>query len=278
MKEQYQNFSEISTVEELEKLVEFLRSEQGCPWDRKQTSRSLKPYLLEEVYELLEAIEADDKPLVRNELGDVLMHLCFQISLARDAGQFVMADVVAAIRDKMIRRHPHVFGEATFENHKDQLFAWEQIKKQEKSQDVLDTRQSETGSVLDGLPGQLPPLLKSYRIQGRVSHYRFDWDKPEELFAKVEEELRELRKSLEDEDQNAQEEEIGDLLFTIVNLARQLGVHPKLALERTNSKFISRFKQLERIVQQRGQVLGELTLEELDEVWEEVKKKNLGTD
>ena len=278
MKEQHRNFSEISTVEELEKLVEFLRSEQGCPWDRKQTRRSLKPYLLEEVYELLEAIEANDTQRIRNELGDVLMHLCFQISLARDAGEFDMTDVVAAIRDKMIRRHPHVFGEATFESHKDQLFAWEQIKKREKSQEVLDTPQSETGSVLDGLPGQLPPLLKSYRIQGRVSHYRFDWDKPEELFAKVEEELRELLKSFEARDQIAQEEEIGDLLFTIVNLARQLGVHPKLALDRTNSKFISRFKQLERIVHQRGQVLGELSLEELDEIWEEVKKKDVGTD
>ena len=278
MKEQYQKFSEISTVEELEKLVEFLHSEQGCPWDRKQTSRSLKPYLLEEVYELLEAIEADDTQRIRNELGDVLMHLCFQVALARKSGNFDMADVVAAVRDKMIRRHPHVFGEATFESQKDQLFAWEQIKKQEKSQDAIDTRRSETGSVLDGLPGQLPPLLKSYRIQGRVSHYRFDWEKPEELFAKVKEELRELRKSLEAKDQNAQEEEIGDLLFTVVNLARQLGVHPKLALERTNSKFISRFKQLERTVQQRGQVLGELTLEELDEIWEEVKKKGVGTD
>jgi len=276
--EEYQKFNKISTVEQLEKLVEFLRSDQGCPWDRKQTSRSLKPYLLEEVYELLEAIEANDPQRIRDELGDVLLHLCFQVALARQAGYFDLAEVVAAVRDKMIRRHPHVFGEAAFESHSDQLFAWEQIKKREKAGDEPGEPKPKTASVLDSLPSRLPPLLKSYRIQGRVSHYRFDWDKPEELFAKVEEELRELRRSFETEDKNAQEEELGDLLFTVVNLARQLGMHPKLALERTNSKFINRFRQLEEIIRRRGQVLGELSLEELDEIWEEVKKKERSTD
>ena len=277
MKEKHRDFSRASTVEQLEKLVAFLRSDQGCPWDKKQTSRSLKPYLLEEVYELLEAIEADDPVRIRDELGDVLLHLCFQVSLAREAGKFDLAEVVAAVRDKMIRRHPHVFGEASFASHADQLFAWEQIKQQEKPAEDPEGDQPETSSVLDGLPGRLPPLLKSYRIQGRVSHYRFDWDNPQELFAKVKEELRELRKSLEDGDQDAQEEEIGDLLFTVVNLARQLGIHPKLALERTNHKFIDRFQRLERIIRGRKKVLGELTLEELDKVWEEVKKKDTGT-
>jgi MazG family protein len=272
MNEKHREFSDISTVEELIKLADFLRSEQGCPWDRKQTSRSLKPYLLEEVYELMEAIEADEQSRIRDELGDVLLHLCFQVSLARESGKFDMADVVAAIRDKMIRRHPHVFGEAKFASRADQLFAWEQIKKEEKSRDEENICNQEPTSVLDGLPGQLPPLSKSYRIQGRVSHYRFDWDKPQELFAKVEEELRELRHALDAGDQDAQEEEIGDLLFTIVNLARLLGVHPKLALERTNNKFIARFKKLEQILHQRELVLGELSLEELDKVWDEVKR------
>ncbi|MBN2287990.1 MAG: nucleoside triphosphate pyrophosphohydrolase [Candidatus Glassbacteria bacterium] len=277
MNEQRPDFSKISTVEELEKLVEHLRSDRGCPWDRKQTARSLKPYLLEEVYELMEAIEADDPARLRDELGDVLLHLCFQVSLAREAGKLDLAGVVAAVRDKMIRRHPHVFGQAVFESHADQLFAWEQIKKREKSKGSAEAARPEEASVLDGLPGKLPPLSKSYRIQGRVSHYRFDWDNPGELFAKVEEELRELRSSLDAGDQDAQEEEVGDLLFTVVNLARLLGVHPRLALERTNSKFIHRFRQLERIVRERGLVLGELTLEELDNIWEEVKKTETGT-
>ena len=272
MQEKHQKFSDISTVEELIRLADFLRSEQGCPWDRKQTSRSLKPYLLEEVYELMEAIEADEQSRIRDELGDVLLHLCFQVSLARESGKFDMSDVVAAVRDKMIRRHPHVFGEAKFANQADQLFAWEQIKKREKSREDSDASNQEPTSVLDGLPGQLPPLSKSYRIQGRVSHYRFDWDKPQELFAKIEEEIRELRHALDSGDQDAQEDEIGDLLFTVVNLARLLGVHPKLALERTNNKFIARFQKLEQILHQKGLVLGELSLEELDQVWDEVKK------
>jgi len=272
VKQKKGKFSRITTVEELEKLVQFLRSPEGCPWDRKQSSRSLKPYFLEEVYELLEAIDGDSQVTLCEELGDVLMHLCFQVSLAREAGHFGMEDVVAAIRDKMLRRHPHVFGEATFESHKDLLFAWEQIKKGEKcpKEDIPDSAEEE--SVLDGLPKDLPSLLKSFRIQGRVSKYRFDWAEPLELFAKVDEELAELRRSIEKGDREATEEEIGDLLFTIVNLARLLGVHPQLALERTNRKFMRRFKELEKLIRQRGQVLGELALEELDVIWEEVKK------
>ncbi|RLB12488.1 MAG: nucleoside triphosphate pyrophosphohydrolase [Deltaproteobacteria bacterium] len=267
MSHKSKEFNRITTVGELEKLVSFLRSEEGCPWDRKQTSRSLKPYFLEEVYELMEAIETQCPESLREELGDVLMHICFQVSLAREAGHFGLEDVVATVRDKMIRRHPHVFSDVKFENYADQLFAWEQIKKEEKA-----GKPSPGKSVLEGLPKDLPALLKSYRIQGRVSKYRFDWDEPLELFSKIDEELKELKDSIQAGRSEAVEEEIGDLLFTIVNLSRLLGVHPQLALERTNRKFIRRFKELEKLLHKRGKVLGELSLEELDAVWEEVKK------
>jgi tetrapyrrole methylase family protein / MazG family protein len=271
MPQKHPEFSRITTVEELEKLIGFLRSDQGCPWDHKQTPRSLKPYLLEEVYELLEAIESGRPEEIREELGDVLMHICFQVSLASEAGRFGMTDVVSAIRDKMIRRHPHVFGDTRFETREDQLFAWEQIKKQEKEENSSAPGDSEPRSVLDGLPRDLPPLLKSYRIQGRVSKYHFDWSSPRELFAKIDEELGELRQAMEAGESEAVEEEVGDLLFTMVNLSRLLEVHPKLALERANNKFTRRFKQLERILRERGLKLGELPLEELDKVWDEVK-------
>jgi tetrapyrrole methylase family protein/MazG family protein len=272
MSQKKEKFSRVRTVEGLEKLIQFLHSEEGCPWDRLQNSRSLKPYLLEEAYELLEAIESGEPERVRDELGDVLMHLLFQVSLAGDAGHFSLEDVVAAIRDKMLRRHPHVFDGVKFNSHEDQLFAWEQIKKEEKSRAEEIVPPETEKSVLDGLPADLPPLMKSFRLQGRVSKYRFDWSGPHELFPKIEEETRELRDSIEKKDLKAVEEEIGDLLFTVVNLARLLGIHPSLALESTNRKFARRFKELEKLVRRRGKVLGELPLEELDSIWEEVKK------
>jgi len=265
-------FQHIETAEQLVELVDYLRSEQGCPWDRRQTSQSLKPYLLEELYELLDAIEDADTGRLADELGDVLLHICFQVSLARDAGKFDLADVIAGIRDKMIRRHPHVFGDEKFASRKDQLFAWEQIKQREK----VNGEAAKPESVLDGLPRSLPALLRAFRIQGRVSKYHFDWDSPAELFVKLEEEIAELKEAMAAGNPAAVQEEIGDLLFTVVNLSRQLEVHPHQALERTNEKFIRRFKAMERLIKQRGQELGELKLEELDKFWDEVKAAERG--
>ncbi|MCE5273195.1 nucleoside triphosphate pyrophosphohydrolase [bacterium] len=277
MENERKDFAGIRTVEELKELVAYLRSPQGCPWDREQTARSLKPYLLEEVYELLEAIESDDPVHLCEELGDVLMHLCFQVCLAEAAGRFGLPEVVALIRDKMVRRHPHVFAGARFASREDQLFAWEQIKQGEKEEAAKTNGESNPGkSVLDGLPRSLPPLLKSYRIQGRVSKYRFDWSGPLEVFDKVEEEVGELRQAVAAGQRDGMEEEIGDLLFSVVNLARLLEVHPKLALERTNAKFVRRFKALEKKLRQRGLKLGALPLEELDKVWDEVKREERG--
>ena len=271
------DFNAITTVEQLARLVDFLRSEAGCPWDREQSSRSLKPYFLEEFHELLEAIDSGRSEELREELGDVLLHLCFQVSLAREAGCFTLEDVVSRIRDKMIRRHPHVFGAAEFASRQDQLFAWEQIKRDEKAGNHGGEAADPQASVLDGLPESLPPLLKSYRIQGRVSQYHFDWEKPEELFAKIEEELTELRAAMDSGRSEAVEEEIGDLLFTVVNLSRLLKVHPQPALERTNRKFSQRFRKLEQRLRLRNLALGELSLEELDKVWAEVKAEEAGT-
>ena len=264
-------FERITTVEELEQLVEFLRSPQGCSWDRGQTSRSLKPYFLEEFYELLEAIEHGNPASICEELGDVLLHLCFQVSLARQAGDFELEDVVARVRDKMIRRHPHVFGDVEFASRGDQLFAWEQIKHGEKAPEHNGAEPVPEKSVLADLPKDLPALLRSYRLQGRVSKYHFDWSGPLEVFDKIEEELRELRTAIQKGRTESIEEEIGDLLFSVVNLSRLLEVHPQLALERTNRKFTRRFKSLEQILRERGLSLGELSLEELDRVWDEVK-------
>ena len=266
-------FENISTVEELIKLVDFLRSREGCAWDHEQTSRSLKPYFLEEFYELLEAIEHENHGSICEELGDVLLHICFQISIASQSGHFGMKEVIARVRDKMIRRHPHVFGNTEFSSREDQLFAWEQIKRNEKTAMHNGTEPVQAKSVLDGLPKDLPALLRSYRIQGRVSKYHFDWSDPAEVFDKLEEELNELRGAIMEGGTEAVEEEIGDLLFSAVNLARLLKIHPQLALERTNRKFTRRFKEMEKILKERGQVLGKLTLKELDEVWDEVKKE-----
>ncbi len=266
------DFGTITTVEKLVRLVDFLRSEQGCPWDRRQTSKSLQPYLLEELYELLDAIETGERSKLCDELGDVLLHLCFQVSLAREAGSFGMEEVVAAVRDKMIRRHPHVFGNEKFASREDQLFAWEQIKRREQQ----DNGEPERKSVLDSLPRALPALLRAFRIQGRVSKYHFDWDGPGELFGKLEEELGELREAMAAGGQEQIEEELGDVLFTVVNLGRQLDVHPHIALEKTNAKFIRRFKKMEKLLEQRGLELGKLTLEELDKFWDEVKSEERG--
>lgn len=263
------DFETITTVEKLVRLVDFLRSEQGCPWDRKQTSKSLQPYLLEELYELLDAIETGERNKLCDELGDVLLHLCFQVSLAQEDNQFGMEEVVAGIRDKMIRRHPHVFGDEQFAGREDQLFAWEQIKRREQQ----NNEEPERKSVLDALPRSLPALLRAFRIQGRVSKYHFDWDGPEEIFGKLEEEIGELREAIAEGGQEEIEEELGDLLFTVVNLGRQLQVHPHLALERTNDKFIRRFKKMEKLLEQQDLELGKLTLKELDKFWDEVKRE-----
>jgi MazG family protein len=234
-------------------LVAFLR--EHCPWDAAQTSRSLIPYLLEESHEVVDAIRADDPEALEGELGDLLLNLAFQVIVGEEAGIFDRESIVARMEDKMKRRHPHLFGLGSRQD-------WEVLKAKER-----------TGSarVLDGLAKGLDPLLKAHRIQERVSGVGFDWSDAGGAWAKVAEELEEVRVALEAGDGDAVEEELGDLLFAAVNLTRLAGAHPDTVLDRANRKFHQRFDALEDLARERGISLPEATLEVLDGLWEELK-------
>jgi MazG family protein len=235
-------------------LVRFLRAH--CPWDAAQTPRSLLPYLLEEAHEVADTVADGDDGHLPGELGDLLLNIAFQIVLAEERGAFAAADVVATLEQKMRRRHPHLYGEGPPE-------AWESLKAKERG---------ETASLLTGLARGLDPLSRAHRIQERVSSVGFDWADWRGAFEKVAEEVEEVREALEAEPSPALEEELGDLLFAVVNLTRLAGTHAMHALQRANAKFTQRFEALERLARERGVELGTATLEELDAIWEEVKR------
>jgi len=234
-------------------LVAFLR--EHCPWDAAQTARSLIPYLLEETHEVVDAIRADDPEALAGELGDLLLNLAFQVVVGEEQGSFTRESVVSRVEEKMKRRHPHLFGLGTRED-------WETLKARER---VGDAR------VLDGLAKGLDPLLKAHRIQERVSGVGFDWSDAGGAWDKVAEELEEVRVALEEGDPEGVEEELGDLLFAVVNLTRLAGAHSDTVLDRANRKFHQRFEALEDLARERGIALGEATLEVLDGLWEELK-------
>lgn len=234
-------------------LVEYLR--ENCPWDRRQTPQSLVPHLIEEVHETVDAIHAEDPAALQDELGDLLLNVAFQVVLAEEARQFGREDVVRSLEEKMVRRHPHLFGEGGAE-------AWESIKAAERS-----------GGTLDGLPSGLDPLLRAHRIQEKVAGIGFDWEEAGGALEKVREEIEEVQAALVSGEADALEEEIGDLLFSAVNLARLSGVHALATLTRANRKFESRFRALEALAEERELALPGATLDELDELWEEVKRR-----
>jgi MazG family protein len=234
-------------------LVEYLRA--NCPWDRKQTSRSLVPHLLEETHETVDAIRADDAESLRGELGDLLFNLAFQVVIGEEADRFTREEVVRELEEKMVRRHPHVFGLGEHES-------WETIKVTERDR-----------GTLDGLPEGLDPLLRAHRIQERVASVGFDWDNPQEALEKVREELSEVEVAIEGGIPEALDEEIGDLLFSVVNLARLLDQHAVASLELANKKFQQRFGALQALAMDRGLEMPGATLEELDQLWEEVKQR-----
>jgi MazG family protein len=236
-------------------LVAFLR--KHCPWDAAQTARSLIPYLLEETHEVVDAIRAEDPESLEGELGDLLLNLAFQVVVGEEARSFTRESVVARMEEKMRRRHPHLFGLGEREN-------WEAIKARERQG---------TARVLDGLAKGLDPLLKAHRIQERVSGVGFDWSDAGGAWSKVAEELEEVRVALEGGDGDAVEEELGDLLFAVVNLTRLAGAHPDAVLDRANRKFHQRFDSLEDLARERGIDLQEATLEVMDGLWEELKKQ-----
>ena len=257
----------MSSFDELVAIMKTLQAPGGCPWDREQTHESLKPYFIEEVYEVLDAIDAGSDKHLKEELGDVLLQVLFHAEIASREGRFTIEDVIRVIIDKLIRRHPHVFGDTAVDSSAQVTRNWEAIKRREKRE------KKKGGSVLDGLPKDLPALIKARRIQEKVSRVGFDWERTEEVMLKVEEELSELKEAREKEDPTAVEEELGDLLFAVANLARFVSVCPEDALRKTIDKFQKRFQYIERELPKRGKKLGEASLEEMDKLWDEVKAR-----
>ena len=252
-----------------QKLIDImatLRSENGCPWDKEQTHESLKRYLLEEAYEVLDAIDSGDDAALCDELGDVLLQVVFHAQLATETGRFTIDDVVDAVSDKMIRRHPHIFGEAHAENPDEVLTMWEQIKAKEK-----DSRGEKKRGIMK-LNDNLPALMLARKIQDKASRVGFDWEDIEGPKAKLREELAELEAaSTKDE----QLDEFGDVLFAAVNVARFMDIDAEDALRHTDRKFVRRFNYIEDAAARQGKELPELTLKEMDALWDEAKEKGL---
>lgn len=235
---------------------------EKCPWDAKQTNESLRPNTIEEVYELADALIANDTPNIRKELGDVLLHVAFYSKIASEKGDFDIADVCDSLTEKLIFRHPHIYGHAEADTPEKVAKNWEEIKLKEKGGNK---------TVLGGVPSALPALIKANRIQEKACNVGFDWEQREQVWEKVREELQEVEEEMKRDDRNGLDEEFGDLLFAIVNAARLYGVNPENALEHTNRKFIRRFNHLERRAHEEGKKLKEMSLAEMDVYWDEAK-------
>lgn len=235
---------------------------EKCPWDRKQTNESLRPNTIEETYELCDALIRDDVKNICKELGDVLLHVVFYAKIGDEKGQFDIADVCHKLCDKLIFRHPHVYGDAVAETAGDVLKSWELIKQKEKDGNK---------TVLGGVPTALPSVIKAERIQEKAQNVGFDWEKREDVWQKVSEELGELRVEIEKGDRQRSEEELGDYLFSLINMARLYHLNADNALEMTNQKFISRFNYVEAKAKEQGHNLKEMTLGEMDALWNEAK-------
>ncbi len=239
---------------------------EKCPWDRKQTNASLRPNTIEETYELCDALSRNDEKEICKELGDVLLHVAFYAKIASEKGEFDMKDVCDKLCDKLIFRHPHVFGEVKAETAGQVSENWEQLKLKEKDGNK---------TVLSGVPSALPALIKAYRIQDKARNVGFDWEKKEQVWDKVKEEFGELQTEIANMDKDKAEAEFGDLLFSIINAGRLYGINPENALERTNQKFIRRFNYLEENTISQGRDLKNMSLEEMDKFWNEAKAKGL---
>jgi XTP/dITP diphosphohydrolase len=249
---------QIQAFNRLLTIMDELRSK--CPWDKKQTMESLMPLTIEETYELTDAILENDLKQIKGELGDLLLHIIFYSKIGSETNDFDIADVLTDVCDKLIIRHPHIYGDIEVRNEDDVKQNWEKIKLQEGNR-----------SVLDGVPKTLPALVKAIRIQEKAAGVGFDWKLTEQVFQKVEEELDEFKKEVDRKDQDKMEDEFGDVLFSIINYARFLKINPESALERTNKKFIKRFKYLERQVNLKKLSLLNMTIEEMNIIWEEAK-------
>jgi len=253
------------TLEDLIELMRVLRSENGCPWDREQDHESLKKYLLEETYEVLEAIELNDKDKLCEELGDLLLQIVFHAQIEVEKDGFSMDDIITSICKKIITRHTHVFGKDYISTAEGVENNWELIKKKEKGM----MTQTE---VLKAVPKNLPALMRSYKVQQKAAQVGFDWDNIEDVFNKVYEEIKELEDVYKSKNVERINDEVGDVFFAIVNLSRFLNVQPELALNHTINKFIKRFEYMEMESLKKGYKLEEMTLNEMDELWNEAKK------
>ena len=249
---------------DLVEIMALLRSENGCVWDRDQTHESLKKYLIEETYEVLEAVDLNDKDKLCEELGDLLLQVLFHAQIASEEGRFNINDIITGISRKMVLRHTHVFGEDKAETPDDVVDNWEQIKKKEKG--VKD----QTG-VLKSVPSNLPALMRSYKVQEKAAQVGFDWDKVEDAFKKVEEEVKELKDVYTSKNVERITDEMGDAFFALVNVCRFLKVQPELALTGTINKFIERFQYIEKESLKVGKKLEDMELAEMDELWNKAK-------
>ena len=257
--------------EDLLAIQARLRAPGGCPWDREQTHDTLKTYLIEEAYEVLDALERGNPKELTEELGDLLLQILFHADIAREAGRFDITHVISAIRDKLVRRHPHVFGKVKADTAEQVLKNWVQLKAQEKNPDA--SSEQPRPSALAGVPRALPALLEAYQLTRRAAQVGFDWQTVEGIFTKLREETSELRVALSEEDRSRREEELGDLLFVAVNLTRFLGFDPEVALKLSNKKFKLRFQNMEQDAARSGQRLAQLSKEELEVLWEAAKTR-----
>lgn len=253
---------QLEAFERVLDVMETLR--EKCPWDRKQTFDSLRCNTIEETYELVDAIQQLDMPNIKKELGDVLLHIVFYALMAQEKDEFDIADVCNALCDKLIFRHPHVYGEVNADTPDAVIQNWEQIKLKEKEGNK---------SVLSGVPDALPALIKAHRIQDKARNVGFDWEEREQVWDKVQEEIGEFKEEVKNCDEDKMEAEFGDLMFSIINAARLYKINPENALERTNKKFIRRFNYLEEKTIKQGRNLKDMTLAEMDEIWNEAKSR-----
>ncbi len=249
---------QLKAFDRLLTIMDQLREQ--CPWDKKQTMQTLRHLTIEETYELGDAILENDLTEVKNELGDLLLHIVFYAKIGSETGDFDIAEVCNAICEKLINRHPHIYGDVKVKDEDEVKRNWENLKLKEGKK-----------SVLEGVPNGLPALVKANRIQDKVAGVGFDWERPEQVFEKVQEELAELQEEIKVGNPSRMEAEFGDVLFSMINYARFLKVDPENALERTNKKFINRFQYLESKAKEAGKTLKEMTLEEMDVFWEEAK-------
>ena len=243
-------------------IMEKLRSNEGCPWDREQTHDSLRQFLLEETYEVLETIDEKNYDELKFELGDLLLQVIFHAQIAKEERRFDIEDVLRGISDKLIHRHPNVFGDVEINSAEEQTVNWEKMKHKEGKK-----------SVIDGVPRELSALLRAHRIQSKAATVGFDWEAVQDVWSKVKEELAEFETAIKSKNQDEIEEEFGDILFTLVNLSRFINVNPEDAMRATTEKFIYRFKKVENEIKKQGKQMNEATLNELDAIWDQVKRR-----